>query len=108
MPEVRHASLPSWPRSPAAIDPSSAARAPDWCTHAAAWDAAAVATWVRSQARVSGAGVETVTFRSASRLRQDRARPFGSPVGGRSLRARIQTSDGRVVTLDRTLPRHCR
>jgi N-acetylglucosamine-6-sulfatase len=60
------------------------------------------------RARVSGAGVETVTFRSARRLRQDRARPFGSPVGGRSLRARIQTSDGRVVTLDRTLPRRCR
>ena len=64
---------------------------------------------VRScRARVSGSGVEAVTFRSARRLRQDRARPFGSPVGGRSLRARIQTSDGRVVTLDRSLPRHCR
>jgi N-acetylglucosamine-6-sulfatase len=64
---------------------------------------------VRScRARVSGAGVEAVTFRSARRLRQDRARPFGSPVGGKSLRARIQTSDGRVVTLDRSLPRRCR
>ena len=64
---------------------------------------------VRScRARVSGSGVEAVTFRSARRLRQDRARPFGSPVGGRSLRARIQTSDGRVVTLDRSLPRRCR
>jgi N-acetylglucosamine-6-sulfatase len=64
---------------------------------------------VRScRARVSGSGVEAVTFRSARRLRQDRAQPFGSPVGGRSLRARIQTSDGRVVTLDRSLPRRCR
>jgi N-acetylglucosamine-6-sulfatase len=64
---------------------------------------------VRScRARVSGTGVETVTFRSARRLRQDRASPFGSPVGGRSLRARIQTSDGRVVTLDRRLPATCR
>jgi N-acetylglucosamine-6-sulfatase len=64
---------------------------------------------VRScRARVSGGNVETVTFRSARRLRRDWARPFGSPVGGRSLRARIQTSDGRVVTLDRTLPRRCR
>jgi N-acetylglucosamine-6-sulfatase len=64
---------------------------------------------VRScRARVSGPGVEAVTFRSPRRLRQDRARPFGSPVGGRSLRARIQTSDGRVVTLDRSLPRRCR
>ena len=60
------------------------------------------------RARVSGTSVEKVTFRSALRLRQDRARPFGSPVGGRSLRARIQTSDGRVVTLDRSLPRRCR
>ncbi len=64
---------------------------------------------VRScRARVSGANVESVTFRSARRLRQDRAEPFGSPVGGRSLRARIQTSDGRVVTLDRALPTRCR
>jgi N-acetylglucosamine-6-sulfatase len=64
---------------------------------------------VRScRARVSGSGVEAVTFRSARRLRQDRARPFGSPVGGRSLRARIQTRDGRVVTLDRSLPPRCR
>ena len=64
---------------------------------------------VRScRARVSGSGVETVTFRSARRLRLDRARPFGSPVGGRSLRARIQTSDGRIVTLDRPLPPSCR
>jgi N-acetylglucosamine-6-sulfatase len=64
---------------------------------------------VRScRARVSGAGVETVTFRSPRRLRRDRARPFGSPVGGKSLRARIHTSDGRVVTLDRSLPRSCR
>jgi N-acetylglucosamine-6-sulfatase len=64
---------------------------------------------VRScRARVSGSGLETVTFRSARRLRRDRARPFGSPVGGRSLRTRIQTSDGRVVTLDRSLPRRCR
>ena len=60
------------------------------------------------KARVSGNGVESVLFRSARRLRQDRARPFGSPVGGRSLRARIQTSDGRIVTLDRSLPRRCR
>ncbi len=60
------------------------------------------------KARVSGSGVESVLFRSARRLRQDRARPFGSPVGGRSLRARIQTSDGRIVTLDRSLPRRCR
>jgi N-acetylglucosamine-6-sulfatase len=64
---------------------------------------------VRScRARVSGAGVASVTFRSARRLRQDRAQPFGSPVGGRSLRARIHTSDGRVVTLDRALPKRCR
>jgi N-acetylglucosamine-6-sulfatase len=60
------------------------------------------------RARVSGSGVERVTFRSARRLRFDRAKPFGSPVGGRSLRARIHTSDGRVVTLDRSLPRRCR
>ncbi len=60
------------------------------------------------RARVSGTSVEKVTFRSALRLRRDWARPFGSPVGGRSLRARIQTSDGRVVTLDRSLPRRCR
>jgi N-acetylglucosamine-6-sulfatase len=64
---------------------------------------------VRScRARVSGTGVESVTFRSARRLRLDRARPFGSPVGGRSLRTRIHTSDGRVVTLDRALPTRCR
>ena len=64
---------------------------------------------VRScRARVSGSRVETVTFRSARRLRLDRASPFGSPVGGRSLRARIQTSDGRIVTLDRSLPPSCR
>jgi N-acetylglucosamine-6-sulfatase len=64
---------------------------------------------VRScRARVSGTDLESVTFRSARRLRQDRARPFGSPVGGRSLRARIHTSDGRVVTLDRSLPASCR
>ena len=60
------------------------------------------------RARVSGTDVESVTFRSARRLRQDRAKPFGSPVGGRSLRARIHTSDGRVVTLDRSLSRRCR
>ena len=41
--------------SPAAIEPSSAARAPDWSRHAAACEAAAVATCPRSQARVSGA-----------------------------------------------------
>jgi N-acetylglucosamine-6-sulfatase len=60
------------------------------------------------RARVGGTGLESVTFRSARRLRLDRARPFGSPVGGRRLRARIHTSDGRVVTLDRRLPRACR
>jgi arylsulfatase A-like enzyme len=60
------------------------------------------------RARVSGTDVESVTFRSARRLRQDRAKPFGSPVGGRSLRARIHTNDGRVVTLDRSLPPNCR
>jgi N-acetylglucosamine-6-sulfatase len=64
---------------------------------------------VRScRARVSGTDVASVTFRSARRLRQDRAKPFGSPVGGRSLRARIHTTDGRVVTLDRALPPRCR
>ena len=64
---------------------------------------------VRScRARVSGTDVASVTFRSARRLRQDRAKPFGSPVGGRSLRARIHTTDGRVVTLDRALPTRCR
>jgi hypothetical protein len=57
---------------------------------------------------VSGSGVQSVTFRSARRLRLDRARPFGSPVAGRSLRTRIQTTDGRVVTVDRSLPRRCR
>jgi N-acetylglucosamine-6-sulfatase len=62
----------------------------------------------RCRARVGGTGVEAVTFRSARRLRLDRARPFGSPVGGRRLRARIQTSDGRLVTLDRRLPPACR
>jgi N-acetylglucosamine-6-sulfatase len=62
----------------------------------------------RCRARVAGSGVERVTFRSASRLRLDRARPFGSPVGGIRLRARIHTSDGRVVTLDRRLPPSCR
>jgi hypothetical protein len=64
---------------------------------------------VRScRARVSGTDVASVTFRSARRLRQDRAKPFGSPVGGRALRARIHTTDGRVVTLDRALPTRCR
>jgi N-acetylglucosamine-6-sulfatase len=62
----------------------------------------------RCRARVAGAGVERVTFRSARRLRLDRARPFGSPVGGLRLRARIHTSDGQVVTLDRPLPPSCR
>src|SRR4051794_35231962 len=52
----RHASLPTCPASPAAIDPSNAARAPDWSTHAVAWDVAAAATCARSQARVAGAG----------------------------------------------------
>jgi N-acetylglucosamine-6-sulfatase len=60
------------------------------------------------RARVSGSYVQSVTFRSARRLRLDRARPFGSPVAGRSLRARVHTSDGRIVTLDRSLPRRCR
>jgi N-acetylglucosamine-6-sulfatase len=60
------------------------------------------------RARVGGAGLASVTFRSARRLRLDRASPFGSPVGGRRLRARIQTIDGRVVTLDRRLPPRCR
>ena len=60
------------------------------------------------RARVGGAGLESVTFRSARRLRLDRASPFGSPVGGRRLRARIHTNDGRVVTLDRRLPPTCR
>jgi N-acetylglucosamine-6-sulfatase len=62
----------------------------------------------RCRARVAGAGVEEVTFRSARRLRLDRGRPFGSPVGGLRLRARIHTSDGQVVTLDRRLPPSCR
>jgi N-acetylglucosamine-6-sulfatase len=62
----------------------------------------------RCRARVGGSGVERVTFRSARRLRLDRARPFGSPVGGARLRARIHTSDGRVLTLDRRLPHSCR
>ena len=59
---------------------------------------------VRScRARVSGSGVESVTFRSARRLRLDRRGPSARR-WRRSLRARIQTSDGRIVTLDRALP----
>jgi N-acetylglucosamine-6-sulfatase len=60
------------------------------------------------KARVRGSGIDRVIFRSALRVREDRGRPFGSPVGGRRLRARVQTDDGRVVTLDRRLPARCR
>ncbi len=60
------------------------------------------------RARVRGSGIDKVLFRSPRVRRADAARPFGSRVGGRSLRARVQTDDGRVVTLDRRLPRACR
>jgi hypothetical protein len=60
------------------------------------------------KARVRGSGIDRVIFRSALRVREDRGRPFGSPVGGKRLRARVQTDDGRVVTLDRRLPARCR
>ena len=77
-------------------------------TSCRAGPAARLAVRSGCRARVSGSGLQSVTFRSARRLRLDRARPFGSPVAGRSLRARIQTTDGRVVTVDRSLPRRCR
>ncbi len=60
------------------------------------------------RARVRGSGIDKVLFRSPRVRRADAARPFGARVGGRSLRARVQTDDGRVVTLDRRLPRACR
>ena len=77
-------------------------------TSCRAGPAARLAVRSGCRARVSGSGLQSVIFRSARRLRLDRARPFGSPVAGRSLRARIQTTDGRVVTVDRSLPRRCR
>jgi N-acetylglucosamine-6-sulfatase len=62
----------------------------------------------RCEARVRGSGIDTVLFRSALKRREDGARPFGSPVGGRRLRAKVATDDGRLVTLDKRLPRTCR
>jgi N-acetylglucosamine-6-sulfatase len=60
------------------------------------------------KARVRGSDIDKVIFRSALRVREDRGRPFGSPVGGRRVRARVQTTDGRLVTLDERLSRDCR
>ena len=62
-----HASLPSWPRSPAAIDPSSAARAPDWSTQAVACE-------------VGGRG--DLAAQPRPRVRS-RAAPAGPTTGGR-------------------------
>jgi N-acetylglucosamine-6-sulfatase len=53
-------------------------------------------------ARVSGPGIEKVEFRAERRSR-DRIAPFQAVVLGRSIRARVTTLDGRVVTLDRRL-----
>jgi N-acetylglucosamine-6-sulfatase len=61
----------------------------------------------RCTARVSGSGLERVDFQS-DRLRRDARAPFRALAGGRRLRARVRTLDGRVVTLDRRLPRACR
>ena len=61
----------------------------------------------RCTARVSGSGIESVGFRARDRVRVRRA-PFGAPVAGRRLRARVTTIDGRIVTLDDRLPRACR
>ena len=58
------------------------------------------------RARVLGAGIEKVSFRSARRANDARA-PFRARVEGRRLRARVRTLDGRVVTLDRALPADC-
>ncbi len=58
-------------------------------------------------ARVSGSGLERVNFHSDRRSR-DRRAPFRAVAAGRKLRARVRTLDGRVVTLDRRLPRDCR
>src|SRR4051794_30080052 len=81
----RHASLPSCPASPAAIDPSNAARAPDWSTHAVAWDVAAAATCARSQARVAGAGGAPPRGRGGwGRRRARRAQRGGGGGGGGS------------------------
>jgi N-acetylglucosamine-6-sulfatase len=62
---------------------------------------------VGCRARVSGAGIEHVSFRSERRA-DDRRAPFGARLRGRRLRARVRTLDGRVVTLDRSLPDGCR
>jgi hypothetical protein len=61
----------------------------------------------RCVARVSGRRLERVEFRSARRAR-DRSAPFRAAAAGRRVRARVRTLDGRVVTLDRRLPRACR
>jgi len=53
-------------------------------------------------ARVRGRGIEKVDF-SGERRSRDRSPPFQAVVLGRSLRARVRTLDGRVVTLDRRL-----
>ena len=55
---------------------------------------------------VAGRGIEKVEFRSTGRIR-DRLRPFAAAVAGASVRARVRTRDGRVVTLDRRLPPEC-
>jgi arylsulfatase A-like enzyme len=59
------------------------------------------------RARVAGAGIEHVSFRSALRA-SDPLAPFGARVAGRRLRSRVRTVDGRVLTLDRRLPLGCR
>jgi hypothetical protein len=59
------------------------------------------------RARVSGLGIEKVSFRSAERTRDARG-PFRARVSGGRLRTRVRTVDGRVVTLDRRLPVGCR
>ena len=55
---------------------------------------------------VAGRGIEKVEFRSTGRVR-DRLRPFAAAVAGASVRARVRTRDGRVITLDRRLPQEC-
>lgn len=59
------------------------------------------------QARVGSRRVERVDFRSR-RYASDRRAPFRARVAGSTLRVRVTTDTGSVVTLDRRLPRACR
>ena len=63
------------------------------------------------------AGLQRTRLRQRARTRglpqrpppaATRRAPFRALVAGRRLRARVRTLDGRVVTLDRRLPRACR